>query len=146
MNVVKSDRLLASVNTLRHALSAEGSADGRQWGEAVHGALGRVIDAIADEVHAAEQSLKDLGEINPDFQNSPVADRHVTATRDQLIRLREQVHQLRSEIRQLLEMHPLDLVQVRLRGEEIAAAIEKVRAANDKFLLATVNTNPGAGE
>jgi hypothetical protein len=53
---------------------------------------------------------------------------------------------LRADIRQAGEKHLLDPAQLHLRGQDIANTIEKVRKADERFLLDTINTNPGAGE
>jgi hypothetical protein len=146
MNEVKSDLLVASMHGLRQALAADYRDRDSWWADAVHIALGQAAAAIQEEVQAVEQSMANVGDINPDFQNAPAAERHVQATREQFIRLGEKVHQLRAYIRQAGENHLLDPAQLRLRGQEIADAIEKVRKADEKFLLDTVNSNPGAGE
>ena len=146
MDQIKSDPLFASMHGLRQALAADYRDRDSWWADAVHIALGQVAAAIQGEVQAVEQSLANIGDINPDFQNAPAAERHIQATREQFIRLGEMVHQLRADIRQTGKNNLLDCAQLRLRGQEIANTIEKVRKADERFLLDTINTNPGAGE
>lgn len=134
--------LLCLVRNLRHAL--ESGPD--RWLDATYEALGHVADAVHDEVGTVEDIPDRLGDINPDFQHVPSTQRHVDTTRNLMIQLGEQAHQLRAEIRQAHEMPPLDLVQLRLRGEEIAGMIEKVEKDDEKFMFETANSNPGAGE
>lgn len=139
MNAAKSDRLTASMLTLRQALA--GGAQGPAWTDAVHAALGAVADAIQGKVQTTEQSLADVGDINPDFQNAPATERKIEASRAELIRLGEQVHQLRADLRQTGDAPPL-----RIWAQKIADAIEKAQHAQDAFVLDTVNSNPGSGE
>jgi len=137
----KSD-LLSLVNELRGAV-ARGPD---HWLDATYDALGRVADAVHGAVGVVEDTSDRLGDINRDFQNVPVTQRHVETTRKRMIQLGEEAHQLRAEIRQAPGLPPLDVVQLRLRVEEVAGLIEKVEKDDEKFMLETANSNPGAGE
>jgi hypothetical protein len=146
MSQANLDRLFTSVRDLRHALAEESLSNAQRWADAVHRALGDMADAIQDAIERAERTMANLGDINPDFQNAPVTERHVALTRDKWIELGEKVHALRAEIRHQPPRQPLDLVKLRLRAAEIADAVAKVREADDRFLLDTFNSNLGAGE
>ena len=91
-------------------------------------------------------SRESLGDINPDFVNTPTMERHTEMTRERFIKLGETIHQLRAEIHQLRPTRPYDVPELRLRGEKIVIAVEEVRKNDEKFLIDTGNSNPGAGE
>ncbi len=146
MTPIKSDPLFALMHRLREALAADFRDRESRWADAVHKVLGELAAEIQEEVRAAEQSKDMVGGINPDFQSSPNTERHVETTRGQMIQLGERVHQLRADIRLACEHPTFEVIPVRLRGEEIATGIENVRQADDKFLLDTFNSNPGAGD
>ena len=146
MTQVIHDQILESVIVLREALAHDGSEDVPSWAQDVHHALGQLVNAVSDSVRGAEQTAAKLGDINPDVQNTAATDRHVENARAKMIKLGEKAHELRAEIRQTPPRRTLDMIQMRLRGEQLAAAIEKVRKADDKFFLDTMNSNPGAGE
>jgi hypothetical protein len=144
MNAVKSDALLTSVKQLRDTLASESRDD--PWADAVHFALGRVAAAIQAEVQTSERARANVGEINPDFRDSPNAARHVNDMREHWIQLGEQVHQLRAGLRSARDEQRLDAHLLRADCEALAQAIEKVRRTESEFLLNTLNSNPGAGE
>jgi hypothetical protein len=146
MNADKTDPLIAANCKLRQCLAEDFHGNETGWSECVHDALAQVAAAIQDQVRDSEQSLKTVGDINPDFQ-APFAERHVEWARDRLIQLGERVHQLRADLRNAAETSlPLDQIQMRLRGQEIADGIDDVRHEDDKFLLDAVTSNPGAGD
>lgn len=145
MNANNPDPLMAANDKLRQCLAANFQGNENEWTKCVHDALAKVAAAIQVEVGGSEQELQLVGEINPDFK-SPVAERHVEATRERMIQLGERVHQLRAEIRQAEDRLPLDLIHVRLRGEELVNALNEVRKADNEFLLDASTSNPGAGD
>jgi len=146
MNEVKTDPLCVAVDKFLSALAAESRSQELVWADGVHLALGRLADAIQQEVQSAEQETKTVGDINPDLQNAPAVERHTQTMRTQLIQLGEKVHQLRTEVRTAREGRTVKSAQLRLLGEELGAALKKVRHAKDEFLLKTFNSNPGAGD
>jgi hypothetical protein len=146
MNQIKLDPLVATVEGLQVAVDAACHGRDSQWADSVHFALGQLAAAIQQQVQAAEKSMEIVGDINPDFQNAPVTERHIEGTREQLIKLGEQVHQLRADIRNARESSVVDAAQIRWRGNEICAAVDKVRHADNEFLQTTFNTDLGAGE
>jgi hypothetical protein len=142
MTHIVAEPLFAAVEEFRHALHAEPRSGHSQWADGVHAALASLGEAIQEEVRAAEQDLKHVGEVNLDFQDAPVNERHIETMRRQLIKLGEQMHQLRADIRAA----QIGADEVRRRGEECVNQVEKVRHAKNEFLLKTLNSNPGAGE
>lgn len=145
MSQNKPDPLLTTLQELRRILDANTGVPGSQWADAVHLALGQLAAAIQEEVQGAEKTMETVGEINPDLQNTPGAERHIRTKRADLIKLGEQVHQLRADVRQCLQDNS-DPTPLRLRGQEICTALEKVRHRENEFLLTTLNVNPGSGE
>lgn len=146
MTEQKTDRIGASLNRLKSALEAGGPNEPNGWIDTMHQLLGRLASAIQEEVRSAQKSKDNVGDINPDFQNSPGTERHVDAVRDQWIQIAESIYQLRAELRQSQDIRYFDVTTWRQRVDEIAKAVEKVRHADDEFLLKTLNSNPGAGE
>jgi hypothetical protein len=146
MAQVIHDQILESVIVLRESLAIDGSNDIPGWAQDIHHALGQLVNAVSDNVRGAEHTADKLGDINPDVQNTAATDRHVENAREKMIKLGEKAHELRAEIRQTPPRRTLEMIQLRLRGEELVAAIEKVRKADDKFFLDAMNSNPGAGE
>jgi hypothetical protein len=146
MMEVRTCPLGAAVQELHRTLDANCRAQESQWAGDVHSALGQLASAIQDEVQAVEKSMKMVGDINPDFQNAPVAERHTQTRRDQLIQLGEQVHRLRADIRTESEWLVIDVAQICKRADVIHDALEQVRLEDDDFLQTTLNTNLGAGE
>ncbi len=146
MSQVNIQTLLATTQKLKRAYSAHWQDRESQWASDVHVALGELATAIQDEVQGSEKSMKIVGEINPDFRDAPVTDRHIQANREQLIQLGEQVHQLRADLRSAEERGVFDVDQIRRRCGEIHDALESVRHEDNDFLQNTLNTNLGAGE
>jgi 7-keto-8-aminopelargonate synthetase-like enzyme len=148
------DRLPEAIAKLRRSLSLGSRLApiapiagplGQPMADAVYLALGRLADAIQAEVEKAEHTMKTVGDVNPDLENAPTAERQVTASRDKLIRLGEEVHQFRAEIRRHGSTI-VDAAQVQSQGLALADAIEKVRRTDDHFLLDAFNSNLGSGE
>ena len=146
MNRAQADPIFAATMSMRKKLAGDLSDADARWFDALHDGLAKMSDAIQHELHAAERSREDLGAINRDFESMPGTERMLEATRTQLIQLGEQVHQLRADLRNLGNVQPLDVVQIRLRCEEILDKADAVRHADDKMMLEAVNSNPGAGE
>jgi hypothetical protein len=146
MGLCYTDPVVECLHGLHLALATDHTNDESSWADDVYTALGQVADAIQDEVHEAEQTLDAVAELNPDFQNMPGTERHVDESRTRMIQLAEKIHQLRADIRQGLATATLALPAWQQRSLEIGAAIEKLRRQDTKFVLDTLNTNPGAGE
>ena len=146
MNQIKPDPLTAATQEFEQILNADLGGRKSQWAGDVHGALGKLVGAIQTEVQAAEKSMATVGEINPDFQNAPTAERHIRATREQFIQLVERAHELRAVVRKACDDGDFDAASLRRRGQEICTDLAKVRRAESEFLLETLNSNPGAGE
>jgi hypothetical protein len=146
MSQNKPDPLLTGVQELQRTLAANSGAHDAQWGNSVHLALGRLAAGIQEEVQSAEKAMETVGEINPDFQNTPTSERHIRTKRADLIKLGEQVHQLRAEIRADAPGNGLGPAQLVERGQAICAEIEKVRHTENEFMLTTLNVNPGGGD
>ncbi len=146
MNQVKTDLLVVTTRYLQHAVAADCRGQNPQWGIDVHFALGQLASAIQQGVQAAEHSMKIVGELNPDLQHTPVSERHMESSRGQLIKLGEQVHQLRADIRIACAKDDLDIEKIRQRGAEICADVEKVRHADNDFFQKALNTDLGTGE
>ncbi len=146
MTEQQTDRIGAALNKLKGALEAGGPNEPNGWIDTMHQLLGRLASAIQEEVRSAEKSKENVGDINPDFQNAPVTERHVEGVRDQWIQIGESIYQLRAELRQSQDLRYFDVTTWRQRVDEIAKAVEEVRHSDDEFLLKTLNSNPGAGE
>jgi hypothetical protein len=146
MNRTQTDPVYAAITFVRQKLALDSSCADASWMIALHDGLAKLSEAIQQELHIAERAREELGDINPDFQNVPGTERMLETTRSRLIRLGEQVHQLRADLRNPDNVQPLDIVQMRLRCEEILDRIEAVRHADDRMVLEAVNSNPGAGE
>ena len=145
MSQNKPDPLLTSIQELRRILDANSGVPDSRWNDSVHRALGQLAAAIQEEVEGAEKAMETVGEINPDFQNTPGAERHIRTKRADLIKLGEQVHQLRADVREGVQKG-FDQAQLRFRAQEICSAVERVRHTENEFLLTTLNINPGSGE
>jgi hypothetical protein len=146
MNRTQADPIFAATTSLRQKLAADADSADSRWVDVLHDGLAKMSDAIQKELHAAERSREQLGEVNRDFQNVPVTDRMLEATRSKLIQIGEQVHQFRADLRNIGNVQPLDVVQLRLRCEDILDKVEEVRHEDDRMMLEAVNSNPGAGE
>jgi hypothetical protein len=146
MNQLQAPPLVATCQELERALDAEDRKRHAAWADDVHFLLGQLAAMIQEDVRAAEKNLEAIDAINPDFQNAPVTERHNLARRAQLIDLGEKIHQLRAELRCVRANQAFDLNQMRRRGKEICATVEKINHASIDFLQTTLNTNPGAGE
>jgi hypothetical protein len=146
MNQLQSPPLDTVCHELERALDSEDRERHAPWADDVHFLLGQLAATIQEDVGAAEMNLEAIDAINPDFQNAPVTERHNLARRAQLITLGEKIHQLRAELRCVRENQGFDLNQMRGRGKEICASVEKIHRASIDFLQTTLNSNPGAGE
>src|SRR4051812_42173068 len=102
MAETKMDPVDAAVQKLRGVLSNRQRGSDR-WFDSLHERLGQLCDATTREVHVAEQAKKDVGEINPNFQNVPIMDRHTEGVRAQMIKMNERAHQLRADVRRARE-------------------------------------------
>ena len=138
MTQTSVDPLVNSVHRLRDSLQGEEND--------VSERLGELADAIKDQVGDTDQMKKNVGEINTDFQNIPVVERRSEQMRAKLIQLGEQIHQLRADFRRTGEIGPQDGSRLRAKAEQIANEVEAIRVADDKYMLDTVNSNPGSGE
>jgi len=132
------DPLINSVHRLREALDTEE--------DVVSERLGELADTIKDQVGGTDQKKEKVGEINADFQNVPVVERRTEQMREKFIQLGEQIHQLRADFRRSDEIGPHDGSRLRAKAEQIANEVEAIRVADDKYVLDTVNSNPGSGE
>ena len=146
MSLCYTDPLVECLHGLHLALATDHTNGESIWAEDVFTALGQVAAAVQDEVHEAEQTLDAVAELNPDFQNMQGTERHVHESRTRLIQLAERIHQLRADIRQGLATATLALPAWQQRSLEICVAIENLHHQDTKFVLDTLNTNPGAGE
>ena len=146
MSRVQTDPIFAATKLLRQKLADAPEESDSRWMDKVHDGLARLSDAIQAEIHSAERSREELGDINPDFQNVPGTERRLEKTRKQFIQLGEQVHQLRADLRDMGNVQPLDVIQMRLRCEELLSQTEKVSRDDDRVMLEAANSNPGAGE
>jgi len=146
MSQSKRDPLFAAMDEFQRALFAEPAGRDLLWADAVHTALGGLAEAVQVDLQTAEREPKLVGDVNPDFQNAPVVERHAETIRVQLIELGENIHQLRAEIRGEREHGFVNTTYLRLLGEKIRSSVEKVRQVDDAFLVMAFNTNLGAGE
>lgn len=146
MSEVKLDPVLSATKQLREFLESPQKADASAWAEDVRKSLGQLATAIQSEVQRSEGVRRDVGEINPDLQNSPTTERHIETSRVQFIQLGEKIHQLRADMNQPGEVKRMDTASVRRRATEIIVDAEATRKADDTFLLDAVNSNPGSGE
>ena len=141
----KIDPVFAAVQKLRRVLGRDPQANAH-WLDAIHERIGQLSDAIKEQVHSTEHVKAEMGQINPDFQHAPGTERHDDCVREQLIQLNERLHQLRADLRNAKSTQTQDLFELRSRIEELVEEIEHVRKEDDKFILDTVNSNPGAGD
>jgi len=146
MNQVIADPMITALQDLLRTFDEGASEQDVLWRERLHFALGQLADAIQEEVRTADKTMREVGEMNPDLQNAPGTDRHFQSTREQLIKLNEQVYQLRADVRSSSQDSPMDWAQLRARGDEIRAAVEKVRQMDNAFVQETVNADLGSGE
>lgn len=132
------DPLLDASHRLREAAKSDV--------DSLHDGLGRLAEVISEQVGSSEQKKAKVGEINSDFQNVPAVERRTEGMRSRLIQIGEQIHQLRADLRRQGEIGPQDTDRLRTKASKIADEVEQIRIEDDKYVLDTVNSNPGAGE
>jgi hypothetical protein len=140
-----ADALTMAMKHIRQCLASDHENQDDPWLDELHDMLGNLAAAIQYEVQSAEQAQRAIGEINPDFADAPTTEHHIETMREQFIRAGEIVHQLRADIRNI-SGPASDRSSLSTRTEELLHELEKVRETDNRFLLETLNSNPGAGE
>ena len=94
-----TNHLEAAIRELRLALDTGFQGRVPTWISDVHVALGQLAVVLQEEVPGSEETMKNVGNANPNFRNVPGTERHVQKTRHRFIQLGEMAHQLRAELR-----------------------------------------------
>jgi len=136
MNDNRAESLFTTTGKLRRVVAPELSVQDTRWVDTVPAVLSDLASALQHEAQHAGACV-DADAVDRALENTPVMDRFAETARGRLIRLADQVHQLRTELHQSQAHLPLNLIQLRLRCLEVASAVEAMHQADDRFLFAS---------
>jgi hypothetical protein len=128
---------------LRRALDSRGS--GREWVQALGGALARAEDALRTHVAVAESPDGPLAEVR---NIQPPLTRQTTSVARGFRNLLAKSTALCGEVRRATEAAscPTDVERIRKRAEQFLAGFREAREAETVLILDSVNTDIGVGD
>jgi hypothetical protein len=139
---VKDDPLVPSMEQLQRALESRGS--GREWVQALGGALARAEDALRTHVAVSEAPDGPLAEVR---KTQPPLTRQTSDVSRGFRNLLEKSTSLRREVKRATEDHvPTDVETIRRRAEQFLARFRKAKEAETVLILDSINTDIGVGD